>query len=97
VAALAGGTYLMRWGGLVLRRRVHLPAPAGRMIDLGATALLVAVVATGALIQDGCFAGWARLAGVVAGTAAAWRRLPLVGVVLVAAGVTAGLRMAGVG
>lgn len=96
VAVLAGGTYLIRLSGLVLRRSVVIPARVSRLLDLGAVALLVAVAATGALIEGVGFAGWARPAGVALGALAAWRRLPLVVVVLLAAGSTAGLRALGI-
>ena len=42
------------------------------------------------------FAGVARPAGVLAGALAAWRRLPFIVVVLVAAGTAGLLRLAGV-
>jgi branched-subunit amino acid transport protein len=96
VLALAAGTYLLRLAGLLLRGRVAVPAHVGRHLDLGATALLVALVATAALTEGGGPGGWARAAGVAAGGLAAWRRAPLVLVVLLAAGVTAGLRHLGV-
>jgi len=94
--ALAAGTYLLRLAGLVLRDRVRLPARVERYVDLGATALLVALVATATLLDGEAFAGWARPAGVVVGALAAWRRTPFVVVVLLAAGTTAGLRALGV-
>ncbi len=93
---LAAGTYLMRLAGLVLRDRLRLPAPVERYVDLGATALLVALVATAALLDGGASAGWARPAGVAVGALAAWRRAPFVLVVVLAAGTTAGLRALGV-
>lgn len=96
VFALAAGTYLMRLAGLVLRDRVRVPARLERLIDLGATALLVALVATIALTQDGGFAGWARAAGVAVGGLAAWQRAPFLLVVVLAAATTAGLRQLGV-
>ena len=96
VAGLAAGTYLVRLSGLLLRRRPRIPDGVRRYLDLGATALLVALVATAALTQAGGFAGWARPVGVALGAVAAWRRLPLVVVVLVAAGGTAVLRLVGV-
>jgi branched-subunit amino acid transport protein len=96
VAALGVGTYLIRLSGLLLRRRLTIPDRVRRLLDLGATALLTALVATAALTQGDGFAGWARPAGVAFGALAAWRRLPLVVVVLVAAGGTAGLRLLGV-
>jgi branched-subunit amino acid transport protein len=93
---LAAGTYLMRLAGLVLRNRLRLPARVERYVDLGATALLVALVATAALLDGGAFAGWARPAGVAVGALAAWRRAPFVLVVVLAAGTAAGLRALGV-
>lgn len=93
---LAAGTYLTRLTGLLLRGRVTLPQRLERYADLGATALLVALVATAALTDGDGFAGWARAAGVTAGGVAAWLRVPFVLVVLLAAGVTAGLRLLGV-
>ncbi|NMI01225.1 AzlD domain-containing protein [Pseudonocardia acidicola] len=96
VLALAAGTYLLRLAGLALRDRVAVPQRVERHIDLGATALLVALVATAALTEAGGFAGWARPAGVAVGALAAWRKLPFVLVVLLAAGTTAALRAAGI-
>ncbi|MFC5952311.1 AzlD domain-containing protein [Pseudonocardia lutea] len=96
VLALAAGTYLVRLAGILLRDRVTLPPRATRLTDLGATALLVALVATAALTEDGGFSGWARPAGVLVGGAAAWLKVPFVLVVVLAAGTTAGLRALGV-
>ena len=93
---LAAGTYLTRLAGLVLRDRLRLPARVQRYVDLGATALLVALVTTAALLDGSAFAGWARPAGVAVGALAAWRRAPFVLVVVLAAGTTAGLRALGV-
>ncbi|MDF3048765.1 MAG: branched-chain amino acid transport [Pseudonocardia sp.] len=96
VLALAGGTYALRLAGLVLRGRLRLPPAVERLVDLGATALLVALVATAALLDGMAFAGWARPIGVAVGALAAWRRAPFVVVVLLAAGTAAGLRALGV-
>jgi branched-subunit amino acid transport protein len=96
VLTLAAGTYLMRLAGIVLRGRVRVPERVERYLDLGATALLVALVATAALTDGTGFAGWARPAGVAVGALAAWRRVPFVLVVVLAAGTTAGLRLLGV-
>lgn len=93
---LAAGTYLLRLAGLALRDRLRLPDRVARLVDLGATALLVALVATAALLDGTAFAGWARPAGVAVGALAAWRRAPFVLVVVLAAGTTAGLRALGV-
>jgi branched-subunit amino acid transport protein len=96
VLALAAGTYLLRLTGLLLRGRVGIPARVERLLDLGATALLVALVATAALTDGEGFAGWARPAGVAAGALLAWCRAPFVLVVVLAAATTAGLRLLGV-
>ncbi|QJY48377.1 AzlD domain-containing protein [Pseudonocardia broussonetiae] len=96
VLVLAAGTYLLRLAGLVLRERMPLSPRTERLLDLGATALLVALLATAALTQDGGFAGWARTGGVAVGAVAAWRRVPFVLVVVLAAATTAGLRLLGV-
>ena len=50
---LAGGTYLLRLAGLALRGRLRLPDRVDHYVDLGATALLVALVATAALLDGG--------------------------------------------
>lgn len=96
LAVLAAGTYLMRLAGLVLRERLRMPERVVRLLDLGATALLLALIATAALTEAGGFAGWARPAGVLMGAIAAWRRAPLAVVIVLAAGTTAGLRALGV-
>ncbi|MBO0850597.1 MAG: AzlD domain-containing protein, partial [Pseudonocardia sp.] len=49
VGVLAGGTYLIRLSGLLLRGRLTIPAPVARLLDLGPTALIAALVATAAL------------------------------------------------
>lgn len=95
VFVLGGGTYLMRAAGLLLRDRVTMPARVERYVDLGATVMLLALVATAALTDAGGFAGWARPAGVAVGALAAWRKAPFVLVVLLAAITTAGLRLLG--
>ncbi|MCE0767524.1 AzlD domain-containing protein [Pseudonocardia kujensis] len=97
VLALAAGTYLVRLAGILLRDKVTLPQRLARLSDLGATALLVALVAAAALTEAGGFAGWARPAGVLVGGVAAWLKVPFVLVVVLAAGTTAGLRAVGVG
>jgi branched-subunit amino acid transport protein len=96
VLTLAAGTYLLRLAGLVLRGRLAVPARVERYLDLGASALLVALLATAALTEAGGFAGWARPAGVAVGALAAWRRLPFVLVVVLAAATTGVLRYLGI-
>jgi branched-subunit amino acid transport protein len=96
VVVLAAGTYAFRLGGVLLRDRLRLPDPVREALPLAAVALLAALAATAALTQDGGFAGVARPVGVLAGTLAAWRKLPFIAVVAIAAVTTALLRLAGV-
>ena len=96
IAILAVGTYSLRLVGVVLGHRLQLSPALGRMLQLGAVALLAALAATAALTDAGGFAGIARPAGVLAGVIAAWRRLPFVAAVVIAAAVAAGLRALGV-
>ncbi|MFI7010476.1 AzlD domain-containing protein [Streptomyces sp. NPDC050145] len=95
VLALAAGTYVFRLAGPALHGRVELPARVQELLTTAATVLLVALLATGALMAGHEFAGWARPAGVLAGGVLAWRRAPFALVVVGAAAVTALLRLAG--
>lgn len=96
IAMLAVGTYGLRLVGVVLGDRLHLSPGVARLLPLSAVALLAALAATAALTNAGGFAGVARPVGVLAGVIAAWLRLPFVAVVLIAAAVAAGLRLAGI-
>ncbi|MEJ8277658.1 AzlD domain-containing protein [Pseudonocardia spirodelae] len=96
LAVLAAGTYLMRLLPLALHGRVAPSARTVRLVELGAVALLVALVATGTWFEGGGFAGWARPAGVAVAAAALAVRVPFVLVVVLAAAVTAALRLAGI-
>ncbi|MFE0099443.1 AzlD domain-containing protein [Streptomyces sp. NPDC059009] len=96
VLALAAGTYAFRLAGPLLHGRVELPVRVQELLAVGATVLLVALLATGALTEGQGFAGWARPAGVLVGGVLAWRRAPFALVVVGAAGATALLRLAGV-
>lgn len=96
LAVLAGGTYLMRLVPLLAHDRLHLSPRTIRPVELGAVALLVALTATGTWFEGDAFAGWARPAAVLVAGVAAWRKLPFVVVVLLAAGTAAGLRLLGV-
>jgi branched-subunit amino acid transport protein len=96
VVSLALGTYGLRLAGVVLADRLELPETVTRLLPLAAVALLAALAATAALTDAGAFAGVARPVGVLAGVIAAWRRLPFIVVVLIAAATAAGLRLLGV-
>jgi len=96
IVALAALTYGMRIAGPLLRDRVTVPAAAERVLASSAAVLLLALAATSTFTQDGGFAGWARPAGVLVAGVLAVRRFPFPVVVVVAAAVTALLRLAGV-
>ena len=96
IAALAAGTYALRLAGPLLRSRLRLSPAVQTCLSHSAVALLAALIATAALFAGSEFAGWARPAGVLAGALAAWRKLPFVVVVIVAAVTTALLRLAGI-
>ncbi|SDK37079.1 Branched-chain amino acid transport protein (AzlD) [Actinopolyspora mzabensis] len=92
VLALAAGTYAMRAAGPLLRGRLHISERGRWLLSVAAVTLLAAFVTVSACYESGSFAGWPRVVGVLVGGVLAWRRAPFVIVVLVAAGVTAGLR-----
>ncbi|MBE9373370.1 AzlD domain-containing protein [Saccharopolyspora sp. HNM0983] len=94
--ALAAGTYAMRLAGPLLRGRITVSERTEQLLSVAAVVLLACFVATSAVFESGEPAGWARFGGVALGGVLAWRRAPLVVVVLAAAGATALLRLAGV-
>ncbi|WP_187350577.1 AzlD domain-containing protein [Glycomyces terrestris] len=96
ILVLAAGTFLIRLSGPLLRERISLSAHAEAVLKAGATVVLLALVATSAVVVEGDWAGWALPAGVLVGGVLAWRRAPLAVVVVAAAATTALLRLAGV-
>jgi branched-subunit amino acid transport protein len=96
VLILAAGTFAIRFAGPLLRDRITLPDRVRELMSASATVLLFALVAISALTNGKQFGGWALATGVVAGGLAAWRKLPFVVVIVLAAATTAGLRLAGV-
>ena len=96
VAALAALTFAFRLAGPAFRSRVTLPPDAQKLLASAAAVLLLALAATSALTQGHGFAGWARPAGVAVAGVLAARRAPFPVVVIVAALVTALLRLAGI-
>jgi len=105
ILVLALGTYAIRVAGPLLRTRLArstdggtatLPPRVTELMSAAATVLLVALIATSSFTDGRDFAGVALPAGVLTGGILAWRRAPFVVVVLVAAGVAAGLRAIGV-
>jgi branched-subunit amino acid transport protein len=96
IVVLAVGTYALRFVGPLLRSKITLSDNVKRYLALGAVAMLAALIATAALVEDRGFVGWARPAGVLVGAVLAVRRLPFVVVVLAAAFTAAALRLLGV-
>ncbi|HVV22690.1 MAG TPA: AzlD domain-containing protein [Pseudonocardiaceae bacterium] len=96
ILLLAGGTFACRLTGPLLHGRIRLGPRVTRLLSVGASVLLVALVATSALTQGHDFAGWARPAGVLVGGVLAARKVPFLVVVAAAVATTAGLRLAGV-
>jgi branched-subunit amino acid transport protein len=96
VLILAAGTFAIRIAGPLLRDRVTLPDRVREIISASAVVLLFALVAVSALTNGKQFGGWALASGVVVGGLAAWRKLPFVAVIVLAAATTAGLRLLGV-
>jgi branched-subunit amino acid transport protein len=96
VGALSVGTYVIRFSGPMLRRRMNFPARVTRLLEIGSVVLLTALAATLIVPAAGHRAGFALPAGVLVAGVLAWRRVPLIVVVLAAAATTALLRLCGV-
>lgn len=96
IAILSIGTYLMRLGGAKLGSRLALSEHSQALLSDAATTLLFAVALASMLYEGGHFAGMARVLGVLFALFLAWRKLPLIVVILSAAVITALLRLAGI-
>lgn len=96
IALLAVGTYAIRYAGYRLGSRLQMSDRARTMLSDAATVLLLAVAVTTALFEGTHFAGVARIAGVLFAVFLAWRRTPLIIVIIGAALMTALLRYLGV-
>ena len=96
IALLSVGTYLMRFGGAKLGNKLALSERAQALLSDAATTLLFAVALAATLYENVSFAGMARVLGVAFALFLAWRKVPLIGVILSAAVVTALLRLAGI-
>jgi len=96
LAVLGAGTYLMRFSGAKLGSRLVLSERAGKMLNDAATTLLFSVALATTFFEAEHFAGMARVAGVGVAVLLAWRKVPLIIVILAAAAVTALLRFLGV-
>ncbi|MBC8954942.1 AzlD domain-containing protein [Xenorhabdus sp. PB62.4] len=96
IAVLSIGTYLMRLSGAKLGNKLPLSEHSRTLLTDAATTLLFAVALTATFYESGHFAGMARILGITVAVFLAWRRMPLIIVILVAVSVTALLRYAGI-
>ncbi len=94
IAILSLGTYLMRLGGAKLGNRLAFSERSQALLSDAATVLLFRRPAT-TFYEGAHFAGMARVLGVAFAVFLAWRKVPLIGVIIAAAVVTALLRLAG--
>ncbi|MEX0848404.1 MAG: AzlD domain-containing protein [Ilumatobacteraceae bacterium] len=92
VVMLAAGAYACKAVGFFVLGRRALPPALERCL-----ALIPAAVVSALVMKDTFSTGQdlvidARVAGVAAATIAVWKRAPFVAVIVIAAGVTAGVR-----
>ncbi|NCH54607.1 AzlD domain-containing protein [Cronobacter muytjensii] len=95
IAVLSVGTYLMRFGGAKLGNKLALSERAQALLSDAATTLLFAVALATTFYEGESVAGMARVLGVAFAVFLAWRKAPLIAVIVAAAVVTALLRLAG--
>lgn len=96
IAILSAGTYLMRLGGAKLGNRLALSERSQALLSDAATVLLFSVALATTFYEEDHFAGMARVLGVGFAVFLAWRKMPLIVVIVAAAVVTALLRLAGI-
>ena len=96
IAILSAGTYLMRLGGAKLGSRLALSERSQALLSDAATVLLFSVALATTFYEGDHFAGMARVLGVAFAVFLAWRKMPLIVVIVAAAVVTALLRVAGI-
>lgn len=92
VALCAVTTLVAKGIGPLATGSRDLPEPVVRVVVLLSSALLTALVVTSALADGDRLAVGADTAGVAVAAVLAWRKAPVLLVVLAAAAVTAGLR-----
>jgi len=90
---LGAATYAFRAVGPVLHTRLTIGETTRELMSTGATVLLVALCVTSTLFDGKEWADPARPIAIVVAGVLAWRRVPFLALVLVAAGVAAGIRM----
>jgi branched-subunit amino acid transport protein len=92
VLGLAAGAYFFKVLGFVIVGPRTMPPALDRCLALIPAALIAALIAKDTLTLGQELVVDARLAGVTAATLAAWRRLPVIAVIIIGATVTALLR-----
>lgn len=92
VLGLAAFAYGCKVLGLVVVGDRQLPAPLARCLALIPAALLAAIIVNDTLGRGQSLVLDARVVGVGAAAVAAWRRLPLIAVIVIGAAVTALVR-----
>jgi branched-subunit amino acid transport protein len=92
VLGLAGGAYLFKVLGLIVIGDRVVPPVLERCLALIPAALIAAIVVTNTFADGRHLQIDARVAGVSAAVLAAWRRAPVIVVIVVGATVTAVLR-----
>jgi branched-subunit amino acid transport protein len=92
VLLLAAGAYGFKVLGLVVLGGRQLPAPVDRCLALIPAALIAALIVKDTLSVGQDLVVDARLAGVSVAVVAAWRRAPLIVVIVLGAAVTAIVR-----
>lgn len=92
VFALAAGAYGFKALGLVVIGDRRLPAALERCLGLIPAAVIAAIVVHDTLATGQRLVVDARLAGVSAAVIAAWRRLPIIVIIVIGAATTALVR-----
>lgn len=95
VIGLSVGAYLFKATGLVAIGTRKLPVPLERCLLLIPAALLAALIVKDTFSTAQQLAIDERTAGLIVAVIAAWRKAPLIVVVILAAGTTALVRAAG--
>ena len=92
VAAVAAATVVFKSAGPVFLGGRTLPPRTRSVVALLAPVMLTALVVTQTLGSGASLSVDARVPGVAAAAVALWRRVPIVGAMVIAAAVTATLR-----
>lgn len=92
VLGLSVGAYFFKVLGLVILGQRNMPPALERCLALIPAAVIAALIAKDTLTVGQELVVDARLAGVAAAMIAAWRRLPVIAVIVIGATVTALLR-----